>query len=578
MIPGLVVAAAIGLGCSNESHTVADDANGGSDAGGSDAGGSDAGGAGLGGTGGESAGTGGAGGESAGTGGAGGNAAVVGDCLVEGAEECDDCNAEPGDGCDDQGAIEPGWDCPTEGAACQHVSGFAEQNPTLAGMFGGNGGSAFARACPAGTALVGLSAEDASNCACASPAGSLGSVVLHCAPVTVSAIGALGWQTPVSLLARAGGTQGVGAALGDLVCAQDEFVVGVHGAIGSAYGEVSAVALDCAPLTFETSAMGGSIAKGTVTTTATLGSGSLTESVACPGDQIVSSVDGNAGAVVDRLAISCSLPAPTFCGDAVIDAHESCDDDNSTAGDGCDTTCRIEAGFACPTPGGTCLHVSGFVEQGEALVGGMGSFGGTPFDQVCPAGSALVGFTAENAQSCACGAGAGELGSLVPQCAPVTVAAGGHLGWSLPTSQLARVGGGQGVGAALGDLLCAQNEFVVGLRGRIGGAYGQVQGLAIDCAPFHYESGLGGGAIVPGPTVTSGVLGLGPSTQALLCPFGALTSRLGGRSGALVDRLEPHCAIPVPTFCGDSVIDPHETCDDGNIVPGDGCDATCRIE
>jgi cysteine-rich repeat protein len=30
--------------------------------------------------------------------------------------------------------------------------------------------------------------------------------------------------------------------------------------------------------------------------------------------------------------------------------------------------------------------------------------------------------------------------------------------------------------------------------------------------------------------------------------------------------------------CGDGVLSPGETCDDGNTEPGDGCSATCQIE
>ncbi|MFH1308623.1 MAG: DUF4215 domain-containing protein, partial [Patescibacteria group bacterium] len=34
----------------------------------------------------------------------------------------------------------------------------------------------------------------------------------------------------------------------------------------------------------------------------------------------------------------------------------------------------------------------------------------------------------------------------------------------------------------------------------------------------------------------------------------------------------------VEAFCGDSVVQPGESCDDGNKIDGDGCDSTCIIE
>jgi fibro-slime domain-containing protein len=42
-----------------------------------------------------------------------------GDGKVSGSETCDDGNAGPGDGCDASCQVEPGWKCPTIGAACE---------------------------------------------------------------------------------------------------------------------------------------------------------------------------------------------------------------------------------------------------------------------------------------------------------------------------------------------------------------------------------------------------------------------------------------------------------------------------
>ena len=42
------------------------------------------------------------------------------------------------------------------------------------------------------------------------------------------------------------------------------------------------------------------------------------------------------------------------------------------------------------------------------------------------------------------------------------------------------------------------------------------------------------------------------------------------------DACRTYCALPI---CGDGIIDPpFEFCDDGNTLPGDGCDADCAIE
>jgi cysteine-rich repeat protein len=64
-------------------------------------------------------------------------------------------------------------------------------------------------------------------------------------------------------------------------------------------------------------------------------------------------VDNDCDTVVDN---GCSFPV---CGDGVIDAAESCDDMNNTDGDGCDSTCLVEAGFACMTEPSVCSTTCG---------------------------------------------------------------------------------------------------------------------------------------------------------------------------------------------------------------------------
>ncbi len=53
------------------------------------------------------------------------------------------------------------------------------------------------------------------------------------------------------------------------------------------------------------------------------------------GTLMVDGADPNAGGV---------------CGDSILDAGETCDDGNSANGDGCSSTCQVEAGFECTAP------------------------------------------------------------------------------------------------------------------------------------------------------------------------------------------------------------------------------------
>jgi cysteine-rich repeat protein len=49
---------------------------------------------------------------------------------------------------------------------------------------------------------------------------------------------------------------------------------------------------------------------------------------------------------------------PGLCGNGMITAPEQCDDGNTRAGDGCTSSCAIEPGFSCPTPGQPCVVAS----------------------------------------------------------------------------------------------------------------------------------------------------------------------------------------------------------------------------
>ncbi len=56
-----------------------------------------------------------------------------------------------------------------------------------------------------------------------------------------------------------------------------------------------------------------------------------------------------------------------ICGNGVITDKEQCDDGNTQSGDGCDSTCQIEDGWACPAPGVHCIAR----QCGDGLVIGL---------------------------------------------------------------------------------------------------------------------------------------------------------------------------------------------------------------
>src|SRR5437763_10981184 len=50
--------------------------------------------------------------------------------------------------------------------------------------------------------------------------------------------------------------------------------------------------------------------------------------------------------------------AAPACGDGALNPGEGCDDHNTKSGDGCSSTCAVEDGWTCPTPGEPCFHIS----------------------------------------------------------------------------------------------------------------------------------------------------------------------------------------------------------------------------
>src|SRR5689334_12351701 len=72
----------------------------------------------------------------------------------------------------------------------------------------------------------------------------------------------------------------------------------------------------------------------------------------------------------------------------------------------------------------------------------------------------------------------------------------------------------------------------------------------------HGRKGVTGGAENGGSSSATGGAG------------GAPTFNFGGGGLGVFDN----------SLCGNSVVETHETCDDGNKTPGDGCSDVCRVE
>ena len=71
------------------------------------------------------------------------------------------------------------------------------------------------------------------------------------------------------------------------------------------------------------------------------------------------------------------------CGDGVVVSPEACDDKNTVSGDGCSSSCTLEPGYYCPTPGSPCLPATcgnGIVEGLEQCDDTTGGNPDRPYD------------------------------------------------------------------------------------------------------------------------------------------------------------------------------------------------------
>ncbi|MDP9001329.1 MAG: DUF4215 domain-containing protein [Myxococcota bacterium] len=174
-----------------------------------------------------------------------------------------------------------------------------------------------------------------------------------------------------------------------------------------------------------------------------------------------------------------------FCGNGILDLVEQCDDGNMVSGDGCSATCKVEPNFVCPTPGQPCVST---VKCGDGKVQG---------NETCDDGNTLPG------DGC----------SATCQVEP---------GWTCPTP------GAKCVDKACGDGIIAGGE---------------------QCDDGNVLSGDG------------------CSATCQLEPGFACVTR------AAVPQSVCH-----QTSCGDGIKEGSEQCDDGNLIPYDGCSPTCTIE
>jgi cysteine-rich repeat protein len=242
---------------------------------------------------------------------------------------------------------------------------------------------------------------------------------------------------------------------------------------------------------------------------------------------------------------------------------ESCDDANVESGDGCSATCETELGWICDQPGELCR------------------------DPVCGDGRLDYWMEANEGQG---GTGGGSAGLGSGGSAGGLAGTGGAGGWS---SVIFRYEACDDGNAISGDGCSASCEPEAGYACHQPGLPCREPRCGDNFMDFI--PGTGG---APG---SGGFGGTGPSGHYEGCDDGNVSPGDGCDTSC---RLETGwaCGLPGPchpVVCGDGRIDfirdagstpgyagyggggpggHYEGCDDANVLPGDGCDASCRVE
>ena len=240
------------------------------------------------------------------------------------------------------------------------------------------------------------------------------------------------------------------------------------------------------------------------------------------------------------------LPAPV-CGDGMLEGTEQCDDGNTTSGDGCSSTCQLEPGFTCPTPGAPCKRIE---FCGDSILE-------LDIGEQCDDGNMVSG------DGC----------SATCQLEP---------GYVCPTP-------GQ---PCVSTVRCGD--------GRLGGSEQCDDGNNLSGDGCSATCQLEPGWICPTPGAKcTTVCGDGIVAGREQCDLGALNGAGSACSASCTINAGYACVTSTPpasgdagadasaplptstchqTVCGDGIKEGSEQCDDGNRIPYDGCSPTCTID
>ena len=266
--------------------------------------------------------------------------------------------------------------------------------------------------------------------------------------------------------------------------------------------------------------------------------------ITAPGDTDDDSCESN---ICDTTGGSPGICEPAnSCGNSVLELNEGCDDGNNTPGDGCNATCDIEDGFPCN------ITAPGDTDDDSCESNICDTTGGSP--GICEPANSCGNSVLELNEGCDDGNNTPGDGCNatcdIEDGFPCNITAPGDTDDDSCESNICdTTGGSPGICEPANS--CGNSVLETG-EGCDDGNNTPGDGCNATC---EIEDGFPCNITAPGDTDDD-------SCESNICD----TS--GGSPGIC----QPD------NFCGNSVLETGEGCDDGNNTPGDGCNATCDIE
>lgn len=274
-----------------------------------------------------------------------------------------------------------------------------------------------------------------------------------------------------------------------------------------------------------------------------------------------------------------------ICGDGLKRGTETCDDANTTNGDGCNSICSIESGFTCSGTPSTCLAICGDgLTKGPEACDDANTINGDGCSSVCAIES---GFTCSGTPSVCVSASI-----VIENFSSTTPAKGSYTGAQTETTSSGQWNFSDQTllattdGSCNSDLICPRlktNGFVATLFG-----ISSIQSLSVRHQTFGTDSTASWKFQTSPDGITWSDYGTihTSSTAAAIAtdnvnvagPVRIRVLMVSGSNRMNIDDFKWTTGAPVPSVCGDGIINGSETCDDSNTVSGDGCSSVCSIE